>query len=150
MRGRRMMLVGAGLLLAVSTAAWGGIYKWVDADGQVHYGERAPQTGGSEQVQVEQGPAPDAAAAARRAKQQKFMRALEEDRQVRESAQQKAEQKAEQREHRCALARDRLRTYQRSNRVYRLDSQGKRVYLPDSSRDQAISRARQEIQRWCD
>ena len=150
MKGRRIALVGAGLLLAVSAAAWGGIYKWVDDNGQVHYGERPPQAGGGEQVEVEPGPAPDAAAAQRRAKQQKFMRAIDEERRVQESARQKAEQKAAQRQRRCARARDRLRTYQRSNRVYRLDAQGNRVFLPDSSREQAIRQSRQEIQRWCD
>jgi hypothetical protein len=150
MKGRGIALAGAGLLLVVSAAAWGGIYKWVDENGQVHYGERAPQTSRSEQVQVEQGPAPDTNAAQRRAKQQKFMRAIDEERKVKESARKKAEQKAAQRQRQCAMARDRLRTYERSSRVYRVDSKGNRVYLPDSSRDQAISQARRDVQRWCD
>lgn len=149
MKQRRMALVGAGLLV-VSTVAWGGIYRWVDSAGQVHYGERPPQAANSEEVQVKPGPPPDPAAAERRAKQQKYMRAFEEEHQVQASDRQKSKKKEAQRQRNCAQARDRLRSYQRSNRVYRVDAQGNRVILPDSSREKAIKQAREAIQRWCD
>ena len=49
----RIIATVFGLALCGSAIAAGGVYKWVDEDGVVHYGERPPEKQKAEQVKVQ-------------------------------------------------------------------------------------------------
>lgn len=51
--GRKIAATLLGLALCGSAIAAGGVYKWVDEDGVVHYGERPPEAEQVEQVRVQ-------------------------------------------------------------------------------------------------
>ena len=69
--------------LCLSLPAVAEVYRWVDPDGQVHYGERPPPQG-ARKIELpeasESSPQPDREAAERRARQQRLLDAYEHER----------------------------------------------------------------------
>ena len=151
------------VLLLILQPAQAEIYKWVDEHGTTHYGEKPPSKGKAKQIQLRNQPlsdttaTPDSAADKTKAtetesrleKQQKLIRALSEDRQQKKEQKERAERMEKQRIRNCAVSKDNLRRYENSSAVYKVDDKGNRVILPNASRDQSISRARAEVQKWC-
>jgi hypothetical protein len=136
------------LLAAPQTSA--EIYRWVDAQGQVHFEDRSEAQRGSGTRSYK---APAAAAAdpqQRLDKTRKLLNAYQSERQQARERQEKQQEELAKRTRQCATARDNLRRYQEYGGIYRLDDQGKRVYLSDRERDALISQSRDEIAQWCD
>jgi hypothetical protein len=142
------------LLLGWSSLASGaGVYKWVDEQGRVHYGERPPERIQAQEMQIKEAP-PDVSPiedeAGRRDKEQRLLRAFDEERAQKKELQQKSREEQEKRQRNCALARDRLRRYQNASSLYNLDKQGERRTLSDAERSASEQRAQQDVARWCD
>lgn len=138
--------------VTISLAAHGslgeGIYKWTDAQGRLHFGDRPPGEASSATIAP---PAPSTAPAEaeRAARQQRLLDMYRDERL--EKAEREAKQKAdeEDRRRRCAHARDRLDRYERSPRIYDPQPNGERRYLSDGERDAEIRTARNEVARLC-
>jgi hypothetical protein len=139
------------LLLAAGAATAAGVYKWVDAEGRVHFGDRPPDLGATA-VEVPNTPVapsvPDAAGA--RDQQERLLRAYAAERQERREREAKSRAEAEQRARNCAQARDRLRQYESAGYLYRLDPAGERVIVSDAEREQSTAEARAAVAQWCD
>ncbi len=140
------------LLLVWTTAATaGGVYKWVDDQGRVHYGEQPPSGGQAQQMQVQQAPpaaeAPDDAT--RQERQQKLLRAFDEERAQKTEEEQKQREAAVRKERNCAIARDRLTSMNQAGYIYDLDDKGERRVYSDAERAAAEQKARADVDRWC-
>lgn len=120
-----VIAIGAALLL-VSAAAAAETFRWIDADGGVHYSDRPVQ--GAEQVQIRTpevggpGAAPDQAA--------------EDDDVVRAGQ--------------CALARKRLKDYETSDRLFQEDEFGRQTEIKGEDRVQLIASAQTDVESFCD
>lgn len=150
---RKMLSVFSLLLLfsMTGTAVSAEVYKWVDEQGQVHYGDKAPEQGASS-LQVDPGPAADTPPpdeAERREKRHRLLRAYEQERQIKQQREQEQTAREAERKKRCAWARDRLRRYTHAGALYDLDEEGNRRLLDDSQRQQAEANARQDVKKWC-
>lgn len=144
-----MALLTASLL---SSPGHAGIYRWIDQQGRVHFGDRPPSETASENVDIKPDPTPRAPApdaAERREKRQRLLRAWEEERRQRAEASTKAKERGARQQHRCALARDRLRSYRNSSYLYDLDSEGNRKIMSESDRENAIRKLEEIIERHC-
>lgn len=149
----RLLLLLVLMPCALSPALAAGVYKWVDEQGQVHFGERPPAKGRAQELQLKVQPAAPAAVpneAERRDSEQRLLRAFEEEREQKKAQEQKSREDQAQRERNCALARDRLRRYRSAGSLYNLDQQGNRVTLAEGERAAAEQRAEQDVARWCD
>ena len=137
------------LLLLFSTLVSAGVFKWVDADGNVHYGDRPTKT--SEQVNIEthQSNVPMGDEEARAEKRQRITESLTNDRLDRGKQRKEAKDKKDKLNRRCAAAKDRLKNYQRASRLYNLDGEGNRNTLSDKSRDKAIANLQKDIRKNC-
>ncbi|GAB4295445.1 MAG: DUF4124 domain-containing protein [Thiohalomonadaceae bacterium] len=141
------------LTLCLSPAFAAGVYKWVDEQGQVHFGERPPARTQAQELQLKVPAAAPAAApteAERRDNEQRLLRAFEEEREQKKAQERKNREDQARRERNCAIARDRLRRYRSAGSLYDLDRQGNRVTLDEDQRAAAEQRAEQEVARWCD
>jgi hypothetical protein len=144
---RTIPILALGILLSAPASA--GVYKWTDAQGNVHFGDRPPAQG-AEQIKVPKSspstPAPDSMERLRT--QQRMLEIYREDRDKEKQA--KAEKRRQRKvlKARCAAARDRLHTYQRSL-LYDLTAEGERRFLSDSERETAIQDLQDQIQRHC-
>jgi hypothetical protein len=143
------------MLLATSMPALAQLYKWVDANGQVHYSDKPPPASAKPEKtlnirNVPSAPAPPSEGGTVTAKS-----AAERDLEFRkrkveqEEEQKKAAAEAETERQNCARAQEKLRLYQEAGRVYRIDEQGERQYLSDEGREQGLAEAREEVDKHC-
>jgi flagellar biosynthesis GTPase FlhF len=131
------------------------IYKWVDENGKVHFGDRPKSAGAdnAEQIQLRENspgqssnPTQQRNAAQRR---ERMLRVYEEERA--KKREKKAKEKAEraERKRRCNYAKNQLKDARHSV-LYDLDEDGNRVYLDNRQRKSHLAKLEQEVGRWCD
>lgn len=143
-------LAAVTLALAAQAVAAEGVYKWTDAQGRVHFGDRPPGEATSTPI-IPPAPstAPTATDAERAARQQRLLDMYRDERLEKEEGEAKQKAEEEDRRRRCAHAKDRLDRYERSARIYDPQPNGERRYLSDGERDAEIRTTRNEIARWC-
>ncbi len=126
-----------------------GVYRWVDDQGKVHYGDRPPSEDKAKPIELESAPVPEPDDDERRAKTRRLLDAMESERnrEKEQAAQAKAEKA--RRERNCQVARRHVALYQRANKISRVGAEGERTYLSDEERDQALTHARSLVDRWC-
>ncbi len=144
------------LWLGIATGALADkVYKWVDQDGNVHFGDQ-PSSDTAQELEIRSKASPPAAAPSRvpgpsapNTNGLSISDVMEEERLRRKKARAREKQVREERMRNCLLARDRLRSYEESNLLYDIDSSGKRRILSDAERNAAEREARAEIEHFC-
>ena len=146
----------AGLTAYTDVAAQ-PVYRWVDADGNVHFSDQPPPEGGpqAEEVRLRPDISADRAEAARQnlseAEQRLYSNRAARSQQSAQAAAQAAEDQRmnQAREQLCAQARRSLQTLVDQGPVFQMNAAGEREYLEDSQRDAEIARYRQVVARAC-
>lgn len=141
-----------GALLCAASAGAGEIYKYTDADGNVHYGDRPTGNATEERMAIVSRSTDAAAVRARIEARQARDATRAEARSARdeeEQAEAEAQAAAADRAAKCQENRARLQTYTESRRLYREDENGERVYLDDDARDEAMQQVRDQIDEHC-
>lgn len=152
------------LTLAFAAAASAQLYRWVDKNGKVRYGDTPPPGVKTRMLGSPPGATPPAAggdeakdAAAKDAPKGPLTPAEQEQafrkRQIEaRKAQEKealARKDAAAKQENCARAREALATYESGQRVARTTPQGERYYLDDQARSAETEKARQAARDWC-
>ena len=149
---KQMITAAAILALAGSGAALAGdIYKWVDADGNVHYGDK-PVGAQAERMAIDSRPTdPSRAAAEPQNVMASRMAATERRAEMESSEAERAERQAEaaKKAELCTSARAQMQSMITARRVYQEDENGERVYLDDSEREAARERVESQINDYC-
>ena len=152
----------AGLMLAFAAGASAQLYRWVDSDGKVRYGDTPPPgvkattlrppSGSSESAPA----AGDGAAAKDARKGPQTPAEQEADFRKRQMGAQKAREKDDQasrdtlaKQDNCARARESLASLESGQRISRTGADGARYYLDDAQRAAEIDKARQSVNSWC-
>jgi len=154
------------MLLAIAFAgtASAQLYKWVDNNGRVQYGDTPP--GDASKVTrlrpapAGSAPAPAAPAAtsetaAKDKDKDKALtpeQAFKKRQQERQEAEQKAEKEraeADQKRAGCENAQAGLRQLQSGQRVATVNSAGERVFIDDNERARQVQRAQKSVDDWC-
>ncbi len=145
------MLILPLLFIAESNAE---IYKWVDAEGNVHYGQQRPSDVNAEKLDIQQEPTttfgsgkkqdeePEAAAQDGGQKPAEEPAAKEEK---------KVETPAEKKQRReaCAKARKSLATMESIGRIRSKDAEGNYTYLSQQQKEAQMKQARDLIKKTC-
>jgi len=158
----KRLSLAIGLALCLALPATAQTYKWVDANGEVHYSDQAPPSNiKTETLQAPAepvaAPAPAAAPAASPAeggpkslaeRDQAFRKrqadaAKEQAEQARKEAQ--ARRKAEY----CKSARAALANLEMGGRQVRINDKGERVFLTDAEIAQQTAQARKDADEAC-
>ena len=142
----RVLLMVAPLVVDAS------VYKWVDENGKVHYGDRPQGSQPTVEIQVDDAPAvrPSSDDAMSRAeKRERLLQAMEEDRVEKQEQREKQKAQSQQARQKCNRYRDRMRHYQRASALYNLDKNGNRVYVSDAERTRATKNLQAKINRYC-
>ena len=147
--GALALLVTLGVGAGAASAA--GVYKWVDEQGKVHYGDK-PQGKDAETGDLAPPPPsapPPTTTEDRAEKQRRLLDAYADEReQKQKEAEKKKAEKAEA-DRKCALAKDRLRRFQRAGYLYELDEKGERQILSDADRAKETREAEADVKKWC-
>ena len=151
MKRYSLLITTAAALITSGTAVASEIYKWTDAEGNVHYEDRPTADAQIERVAI----------ASRKTDNTVVQARLEERRKARATAEQVASEappemsreeiRAEQkkRQEQCEMYRARLETFVNSQRLYREDDAGERVYLEAEEIQAARTRVEGQIKEYC-
>lgn len=141
------------LLLTSTISAHAGVYKWVDEDGKVHYGDQPKATQPAVEVDVDDTavtvPAYGGSDLSREEKRERLLEAMEEDRLEKQEKQEKQKAIKEQNRQKCNYYRDRMRHYERASALYKLDDDGNRVYMSEADRASATKNLSANINKYC-
>ena len=140
--------LGAGAALA------GEIYRYTDADGNVHYGDRPSGVSSEVRVAISSKPTNPAEVQARTearrndatAAEQSGDESAEDDRPTRAERAAAAKERADK----CQQYRDQLETYVTSRRLYREIEDGEREYLDENEVQEARTKAEENVREHCD
>jgi hypothetical protein len=136
--------------LTLSAVAAAAVYKWVDAEGRVHYSDRPPSDE-AQIVNIVSRPTNRERMAARSSTEQKQRDTAGQD----QAKQQKADQAAvnsdvaKSRAKQCEEAKERYRIAVDSHKLFKQGKNGEREYLSDSELSQARLDARRNLEESC-
>ena len=139
------------LLLTAPLSLAGGIYKWIDENGQVQYTQTPPPNIPAERMKGAPPPADDPAAV--RGDLQRQLDALDEQRAQRDKAfaeQKQKEENAQIRKQNCETARKNLAKLRRGGNNAYMTPEGEVVRLTDDDRAKRIEDAKQGIKDNCE
>lgn len=130
------------------------IYKWVDEDGQVHYGSKADKDNAVKveikNRYIDSGNSTKPLSAKERFdKQKRFLNALDAENKSISDEKRKKRALEERKIARCNASRDQLRRAEGASALYDLDKKGNRVLLNQQQYDQAMAQARARVEKWC-
>lgn len=148
-KARRLSpLLIVAVLSLVSSYAFGAIYKWTDAEGNVHYGEQPPAQVDAESLRPPPPPPADSRSPAAVLKDlRERSKAADDARAKRAEEEQEAAKKQAAREENCRKARGNLETYTRTRRIWR---DGAVVRLTDEEWLRKLEEARKQVAEFCD
>jgi hypothetical protein len=110
------------------------VYRWVDADGRVHFSDRRPEPGarGLQSLEVPDAAAsPDPQLQAERERARRLLQVWDEERLAREQA---TAEETVLREEQCAQLREHIEELDRARRVYREDGSDTPQLLSEAER----------------
>lgn len=157
-----------GIALLMPTYANADIYKWVDAQGQVHFADSAPKSAnatillkedvGLLKEDADAKPAQETTRASATAdvssqtlleRQQRFALQLEQERKQREATLAKEKQQKEKYDLACQRAKNRLDHFKSVNRFYHENQDGTVRYLTDKEGDRFRREAQAAYHEHC-
>lgn len=140
--------------VALLGTAQAKVYKWTDANGKVHYGERPPPGADVENVRIERKATAEEAApvsaSERRARQRKLLKAFEADRKEREADKARARKQDAKRKQACARMKQYIDQEAMAKYLYRKDPKtGEKIPVSDEERAAHMSNIRKRYERSC-
>lgn len=143
-----MLKTGMGViaLLLAATASAEGLYRWVDADGKVHFGDRPPMEAKAENIGDDLRPI-NSAEAARPQKSTRSGQQASVEQQYEARQRKEQQRRSQQLEHACRRAQRDLRRLQ--GRVAFVDKNGQEIKITERERQQHAARLKREITRVC-
>ena len=143
----------AAFALALSFSAVGDeIYKWTDAEGNVHYEDRPSGNASEQTMQVTYNRTNNTVVKSRVQNRRDYEKAREDTRAEAKKAQLTAAEErkvAEERAAQCKDYRQKMKTMLEAPRVYRENENGERAYLDDAARVDARQKAEDLIKEAC-
>jgi len=124
------------------------MYRWVDAEGKTHFGDRAPAQN-AQSVHVPRSKNPQDGTD-RTQRTERLVEQFASERNQRETDRAKALQAAEAKKARCREAQDRARDTLQAGYLYNYDDQGRKRVLSDAEHKAARVRVREDAERLCD
>ena len=148
---RRSRLPAALVLTLASAFATADVYKWIDAHGDVHYGDRPPGAGAdARSMTLPPAPTKDTDHGQRSLKRQRLLEAFDAQHAEEERAAAKAAAAKRERRDRCEKASQELARWERASIIYTEDDNGTRIYMSDEERRKTTAEARLWIGKHCD
>lgn len=131
------------------------IYKWVDKNGNVHFGDKAGHNK-AEQLDIDEGRVTKSSSGnidedelTRDEKRQRLLDVMSEDRVERNKIKEDERRRRNNNKIKCAQLKDRLRHIKSATGLYNLDKEGKRLFLSNKDRNKSQRNLQKRIKRHC-
>lgn len=138
-----MMILACG-----ATAQADGVYKWVDAQGRVHYGDQ-PQSNTAQPLNIRPAPPVDEGLRQRREAMSKQPKAKPEAQKKPDDTISSAKEAQEQITQNCARMKERLSKYEAAAMLTDKGDDGEQRLLNEDERNKLIEDTRGEVGKWC-
>jgi len=136
------------LMFLYSITGYAEIYKWIDEQGKVHYGDKAVED--SKEIDVNISNRGHLKVnESREKKRRKLLKAFDDDRQRENKEKAKKKKKKKKLKRNCAISKDRLRVYERAGSLYDIDKNGNKVVLSNKEREKTLTELRKSINKHC-
>lgn len=136
-------------LVILSTAGWArGAYKWVDADGSVHYSDRLKSNSDNAEVIKVQVNEPDGSDTEATGDDSGDGSKTDPSNVQAEKTPAQLASEKKQRKENCEKARDQYTRNQNLGRMYRMVN-GERQYLSDKERAEVLKKSKDAVDYWC-
>ncbi len=152
-KSRMFVLLVASLL---STQINAEIYKWVDAQGKIHYGDKIntrPNKSNkkeAESLDIDISIQGNITISPKRSeKRQKLLDTFDDDRQRKNKIKDKKRKQNQKKARACVIYKDRMRRYLRASSLYTLDNGGNRITMSDAQREHKTMVLRKKIDTYC-
>ena len=142
------LLAVLGLSLWFAAPVVAEVYKWVDADGKIHYGDR-PDDASAEEFRLKKSPDRDAGLAERLETQKRILDIYKEERIEQQEQRARLMEEKKQREENCQTARKRLSAVKTAGFLYERGANGERRVLSDTERTAAEQTEAVNVEHWC-
>ena len=128
------------------------VYKWVDADGKVHYGQSRPRGEQSETVKIQGPPVSpdDASLELEKLKLKAGLGSENQEAQATKGQQATTEVPEEVRKENCRVARHNFAALLQKRRVVRTDEDGNLIRMDDNEKATRLEQAKQQIKKFCE
>lgn len=147
MQNRHLFIMLCASLALASPVMAGKVYKWVDKDGNVQFGDQPPSEQ-AEQVNIRKHN-PDTHYEERMKSQQEKQSSDQAQREEQQKNAAEEKQAAEQAKKRCLAAKNNLSIMRDGGRVYTLNDKGEREYVDDKDRAARIKEAEAVVKDAC-
>lgn len=140
------------LVFMMPLVVYAGVYKWVDENGKVHYGDQPKTSQPAVEMKVDDAaPTPSYSddELSREEKRERLLQSMEEDRADKQEMREKKKAEKERNRQKCNRYRDQMRHYERASSLYKLDKDGNRVYMSDGERARATKNLQSNIKKYC-
>ena len=136
-------------LIFVPIVAIAEIYKWVDEDGRIHYGEKPPVEDASK-VDIREAPKVDDSLKQQSIDQQKLLEIYEEERKLKKEEKLKAEKEKAELKQQCQSLENNLKDLKQGGlSFYDLDEKGERTYLSAEELATHIKKLQDDYDKYC-
>jgi hypothetical protein len=146
----RILIVLIVLLSIGLEAQAGEIYKWMDENGKIHYGDRPTgESNRAREVKVSKTPAVDASVNRRNERTERLLEGYRQDREEKQEQRKALIAETVEREENCAIAKDSQFKYEHAASIYTKEENGERVVLTDEQHAKTLTEAQSETEKWC-
>ena len=140
-----------GVLMMFYISAVAEVYKWTDAEGNVHYTAQPPTENNVEVEQIKPLPPIDSSAAIETLQEQQSIgQAIDEHKEDVTELEESKKKRAALRKENCLKVRKKLANINSSGRIRGVDEKGNVTRATDEERQHRISDAQEKIKIWCD
>lgn len=150
MESKRLVsiIISTSFCLFIQSAPNAGVYKWVDEDGQVHYGEKPGNTGAEEiTIRTNETTTPRQI----NKDEEEIAESDKKNKKQQAEAAEPEEPKISKKEKRrlCNEAKSDLAAINSRGRLREIDEKGNYTYLTEQQRQQRISAAKKKQREFC-
>ncbi len=135
-------------LILIFSSPYAGIYKWIDDDGNVHYGDHAENKKANE-IKISQHKGPDAEHQQRMEKQKQYIKDGQKARNEKKKQRKIAKKEKKKKKLACKKIKKYLTKLEQHGRLYQGNKDGTRQYLSGPERDQEIAKTRKKVADTC-
>ena len=136
-------------LLTASLAGAADIYRWTDAQGNVHFADAPPADVKSERLRMDSKPTNPATVAAQEEQLSMRIREADELAQIKDESARKAKAESDAHAADCKAAHDRYDAIQYSRKFSRTDADGKETWVSGADALKVKDEARADMQKAC-
>ena len=142
--------LGACLIAAAVSDVGGEIYKWVDKNGKVHFGDRPPDDG-AESITVRPQQKPDAGLQQRRDRTKRLLDTYAAERSEREQARWEAVAETKTHERNCEVAKQNKFKLEHASHLFERDADGNKRVLDEDEHEheRTLEQACAAVAKWC-